>query len=75
MSIELEEIHTELTTLAEEFNLKPPRDIEYYLSDVEEFELMEGLIDQEYQMLSIDQIKEDVVDIDSILEDEAELTF
>ena len=79
MTIELKDIHKELTDLAEEFWLNKPKDFECYLEeDVEDFELMEDLIDDDYQMLSIDNFdieSEEEFDMDSLLEEESELIF
>ncbi len=79
MTIELKDIHKELTDLAEEFGLNKPKDFECYLEqDVEDFELMEDLIDDDYQMLSIDNFdieSEEEFDMDSLLEEESELIF
>ena len=77
MTIELKDIHQELTDLAEEFDLNKPKDLSFYLEeDVEDFELMEDLINEDYKMLSIDNFEESEFDnIDSLLEEEEELFF
>lgn len=55
MTTELKAIHTELNNLAEELNLNKPRDLEFYLEEnIEDFESIENLINDKYQMLSID---------------------
>ena len=78
MTIELKDIHQELTDLADEFGLDKPKDFEYYLNNnVEDFELMETLIDEDYQMISINNIEqsESEFDMDNLLEEESELIF
>lgn len=79
MTTELKNIHLELTNLAEEFNLKKPKDLEFYLEEnIEDFELIEDLIDDDYQMLSIDNFdieNEEEFNMDSLLEEESELFF
>lgn len=74
MTIELKDIHQELIDLADEFGLSKPKDLDYYLE--EDIELMEDLIDEDYQMLSIDNFdNETEFDMDSLLEEETELMF
>lgn len=75
MTIELQLIHNELTEIADEFGLNPPKDFEHYLSDVEDFELMNDLIDEDYQMMSIQEIESKSFDGEAVLDEESELIF
>jgi hypothetical protein len=72
MTIILKDIHKELTELASTFNLNKPKELENYLED---FALMEEIIDDDFQMLSIDNYIEEEFDFDMIMEEEAELIF
>jgi hypothetical protein len=78
MNNELTNVHGELNTISEELGLDKPKDLKDYLDDDQLFEEVQEYLDNQFEMVSIDEISDRDSDVDFDYHDdcsEEELVF